>query len=1180
MRYVFEEWTLDTEQYLLYKADLSIPLQPKVFQVLQYLLTNRDRVIAKQELCEQVWPEQFISDATVESVIKAIRRAVGDDGRTQWCIQTRRGQGYRFVATLIESDADRPVPEAVATTPTPFSTLQLSLLPTEPVLNISAPSRRQLTVMFCDLVDSTLLSTQLDPEDLQEVTLAYYAACTEVIERFDGTIANYLGDGLMIFFGYPHAHEDDAQRAVRTGLGILDALDTLNRRLERDFGVRLDVRVGIHTGLVVIGSKGETGPQTPFAFGQTLNIAARLHSLARAHQVVLSEHTQRLAGAAFDYEDLGAPSLQGVATPIQVYAVRGAKSVLSRFDAATASGLASLIGREEELRLILRRWEQAKGGEGQVVLLSGEAGIGKSRLIRAVRERLATEPHTPILSQCSPYHRNSAFHPIAAQLEHAAQLTWHDTPDEKLDKLEALLAQSTEAVIDVAPLFAAILSIPTGDRYLPLHIDSREERVKTIEALVDQIVGLAAHQPVLCLVEDVHWCDPTSLEALDQLVHRIQDVPVLVVITYRPEFDAQWTSVMHATALTLNRLGRLQSTALIHQITMGKVLPTAVSSEIVAKADGIPLFVEELTKAVIESKWLYESADEYELLGPLPALAIPATLQDALTERLDRLDTAKTVAQLAATIGREFSYALLQVVSPFDEETLQHEVARLVDAELLYPRGVHPQVIYVFKHALIQETAYRSLLRKTRQQSHRQIASALEECFAETIETQPELLAYHYTEAGCDQEAVLYWYRAGQQAVKRSAHAEAIAHLTKGLMVLDAVPDSLQRTEQELMLHITLGAPLLATKGYADAEVGQVFSRARALCQHLEDPERLFQVLQGLWSFYLVRAELPIALELSEQLVDMAHRLQDDALLLEASGRLGISLFLLGQLVPAQAPLAKGLALYDPTRHRSHAFLYGQDPKVAFLCHSAWLLWLLGYPDRALQSNSEALSLARELSHPHSLSWAHLYAALVHTNRREWPAAQEQAEALIALSSEQGFAYRLAQGRILQGWTLVQQGQGEGVIEQMKKNLAFVRATGAAVYMPYFRTLLAETYGCIGRSEEGVIELSEVLTLIDKTGERFYEATVYRAQGEWLLKLADDRQAETEACFQQALTSARQQQAKSLELEAAISLSQLWQRQGRGAEAYPILAEIYGWFTEGFDTDMLQRAKTLLDQLA
>lgn len=1180
MRYAFGGCILDTEQYVLYRGALSLPLQPKVFQTLHYLLTHRDRVIAKQELREQVWPEQFISDATLEGVIKAVRQAVGDDGRTQWCIQTRRGQGYRFVAALVEPDADCQEAETDAETPAPASAHELTPAPTEPVRDLPATSRRQLTVMFCDLVDSTPLSAQLDPEDLQEVTLAYYAACTEAIQRFDGTIANYLGDGLLIFFGYPQAHEDDAQRAVRTGLGMLEAIDTLNMRLERDYETRLAVRVSIHTGPVVVGSAGEHGQQSPFAFGQTPNIAARLQSLARAHQVVLSEHTRRLAGGAFDYEDLGVQALQGVAAPMQVYGVRGTSGVLSRFEAATVSGLTPLMGREEELSLIWRRWEQAKMGEGQVLLLAGEAGIGKSRLVRAVRERVATESHIYVMSQCSPYHRNSAFHPITAQLEHAAQLAWHDTPDQKLDKLEALLAQSIEDVIDVAPLFAALLSIPTGARYPPLYLDRGEQRAKTIEALVDQIVGLASHQPVLCIVEDVHWSDPTSLEVIDLAVHRIQDVRVLLVITYRQEFDAPWMAAMPVTTLTLNRLSRAQSMALIDQVTMGKALPTAVSSDIVAKADGIPLFVEELTKAVVESKWLYESADQYELSGPLPPLAIPTTLQDTLTERLDRLDTAKAVAQLAATIGRQFSYALLQTVAPDDEETLRREVDRLVEAELLYPRGVHPKATYVFKHALIQEAAYRSLLRKTRQHYHRQIAQALEERFAETITTQPEVLAHHYTEAGCNQEAVFHWHGAGQQAVQRSAHAEAIAHLTKGLAVLAVVPDSPQRTEQELMLHITLGAPLLATKGYADAEVGQVFSRARALCQHLEDPARLFQVLQGLWGFYIVRAELQIALELGEQLVSMAHRLQDDAFLLEASGRLGISLYLLGRLVPAQKHLDQGIALYDPEKHRSHAFLYGQDPKVAFLCHTSLILWLLGYPDQALRTNHEALTLAHELLHPHSLAWAHLYAALVHALRREWPAAQEKAEALIALSSEQGFTYRLAQGRILQGWTLVQQGQGEAAIAQMQQNLAFVRTTGAQVYLPYFRVLLAEAYGEIDLPAEGLTGLSEVLTDIDKTEERFYEAGVCRAKGELLLTLSDKHQTEAEACLQHALASARRQQAKSLELEAAVSLSRLWQRQDRGAKAYPLLAEVYGWFTEGFDTDLLKKAKTLLDQLA
>jgi predicted ATPase len=589
--------------------------------------------------------------------------------------------------------------------------------------------------------------------------------------------------------------------------------------------------------------------------------------------------------------------------------------------------------------------------------------------------------------------------------------------------------------------------------------------------------------------------------------------------------------------------------------------------------------VEEVTRAVMESDWLYESDDGYELLESLPPLAIPPTLQDTLTERLDRLGTAKGVAQLAATIGREFSVTLLQALAPADKDALQQALQRLVEAGILYLRGVHPETRYLFKHVLIQEAAYSSLLKKTRQQYHRKIAQVLAEQFPAMVETQPEFLAQHYTEAGLPQEALVYWQLAGKKAMQRSAHSEAIAHLTKGLMVLQEMPDTPERIQHELALCTALGAPQIATRGYAAAEVGQVFRRARELCQYVGDPAQLFQVLQGLWGFYIVRAELQTALQLAEQLHSIAHTAQDDGFLLEAAGRLGISLFLLGDFVTARGHLEQGMALYDPVQHRSHAFLYGQDPRVACLCHAAWLLWLLGYPDQAVQRSREALTLAQELSHPHSLAFAHLYAALVHQLRREWAAAREQAEALMALSSEQGFTYRLLQGRLLQGRALVQQGQSGAAIAQMQQSLAGIRAIGAEVYRPYFQALLAAAYAQAGQPMEGLTLLSEVLTVVDKTQERFYEAGLYRLQGELLLQLPAERQTEAASCFQHALDLARRQQAKSLELEAAISLGRLWQREGRRGEACQLLTDVYGWFSEGFDTENLQEIRALCAQL-
>jgi class 3 adenylate cyclase len=708
--------------------------------------------------------------------------------------------------------------------------------------------RRQLTVLFCDLVDSTALAIQLDPEDLREVVRAYQATCAAVIQHFEGYIAQYLGDGLLVYFGYPQAHEDDAQRAVRTGLGMVEALGTLGAQGPQASGEPLAVRVGIHTGLVVVGEMGGGHRQEQLALGDTPNVAARLQSLAAPNRVVISERTRQLVGATFDLEALGPQPLKGVPTPMPIYGVRGERAAESRFEAASTAARTPLVGRTEELALVLQRWAQAQAGEGQVVLLSGEPGIGKSRLLQAVREALAAAPHLRLAYQCSPYHTHSAFYPMMAQLERAARFAPGDPPARKLDKLEALLAQGTTRVAEVAPLLAAFWSLPTGDRYPPRALSAERHKAQTIAALVDQVAGLSCQAPVLCLVEDAHWCDPTTLEVLDQLVHRVLELPVLVLITARPEFTTPWTA-SHVTTLTLTRLGRAHVAAMVAHLTAGKALPSEVLAQILARTDGVPLFVEELTTTILESELLREMGDCYALTGPLP-LAIPATVQDSLMARLDRLAPVKEVAQLGAVLGREFSYALLAAVSPLGEPALSEALERLVRAGLLFRHGQPPDAHYRFKHALVQDAAYASLLKSTRQQLHTHIATVLEAGFPALVETQPEVLARHYTEAGLAAQALPYWQRAGERAIARSANIEAISHLTTALALLTALPDAPERPQQELTLLTALGTPLVLTKGHAAPEVEATYTRARALCQQLGDSPQLFSTLVGLRRYY------------------------------------------------------------------------------------------------------------------------------------------------------------------------------------------------------------------------------------------------------------------------------------------------------------------------------------------
>jgi class 3 adenylate cyclase/predicted ATPase len=1046
------------------------------------------------------------------------------------------------------------------------------------VLHSSDAERRQLTVLFCDLADSTRLARQLDPEDLREVVLAYQAAGVEVIQRFDGHIAQYLGDGLLVYFGYPLAHEDDAQRAVRAGLGIVEAMATLNTRLEQARGIRLTVRIGIHTGPVVVGTMGSGDRHEQLALGETPNLAARLQSLAAPDTVAISSTTHRLVQGYFTCDDLGIHSLKGVETPTRVYRVVGESAAQSRLDVAAAIGLTPLVGREHEVGLLQARWAQSQDGLGQVVLLSGEAGIGKSRLVRVLAERVADEDAPQLTLRCSPYHTNSAFYPIIEHLQRLLQWHRHETPEARLATLEQALQTAGLPLTDVVPLLATLLSLPVPEQFPPLALSPQRQKQKTQEALVAWLLAETVQQPVLAVWEDLHWADPSTLELLELLLDHVPTARLLLVLTSRPGFRPPWASRSYVTQLTLTRLPRHQSEEMVLRVTGGKPMPAEVLAQVVAKTDGIPLFVEELVKTILEADLVQEEADHYVLRGPLPPLAIPATLHDALMARLDRLAVVKDVAQLSAVLGREFTYELLRAVAPLDEATVQQALAQLVEAELLYQRGMPPQATYVFKHALIQDTAYQALLKGTRQQYHQRIAQVLEQQFPETVAMQPELLAQHYTEAGLAEQAVGYWYKAGQRAHERSAHVEAIGHLRKGLAIFTTLPDTLEHHQQELNVQVTLGRVLMATKGVGAPDTGAAYHRARELCQKVGETPQVFPVLGGLVIFYINRGEPQTARELGAQMLSLAQRVRDPAALANAHILLGNTLYFLRAWDVARTHLEQGIAFYNAQQPRTQGFLTETHQGVFGLIRLAQVLWSLGYPDQALERSREALTLARELAHPASVASALLFAAEVHMYRREGQSTYEQAEAAFELAREHGFAFRVAQATILRGWTLVEQGQGETGIAQMRQGLAAFRATGAELARSYYPALLAEAHGRMGQREEGLQVVAEALARSDSSGGG--EVELYRLKGELLLTRSAEHHTEAERCFRQALEIARHQQAKSLELRAAMSLSRLWQRQSKRAEARELLAPIHDWFTEGFDTPDLQEAKALLETLA
>jgi class 3 adenylate cyclase/predicted ATPase len=1137
-----------------------------VAQVIE-LLRSRERV-SYRALKLQLQIDDETIEALKDELIYAQRLAVDEESRV-----------LVWTGGVGATPAPAPTPSTSGSSDIPQD-LPVEVAPRPVDTRPPEAERRQLTVLFCDLVGSTPLSGQLDPEDLRTVVRAYQEAAAEVIRHYEGHIAQYLGDGLLVYFGYPTAHEDDPRRAVHAGLGIVQAVATLNSRLAAPYEVQLAVRLGIHTGPVVVGQMGGGGRHEHLALGETPNLAARLQSLAPANAVVISAVTARLVRGTFALEDLGTHALSGVAEPMAVSLVRSLLATPGRDEEFVTAGVPLLVGRDEEVGLLRRRWEQSKAGLGQVVFVSGEAGIGKSALVEALRVQVRAEGMPRIVVRCSPYHTNSALYPVITHLEHLLQFEPDDPPATKLAKLEAGLQPSGLPLAEVVPLFAGLLSVPLpAERHAPLTLTPHQQKQQTLDALVAWLAAEAERQPVLVAWEDLYWADPTTLEMLGLVIEQAPTVPMLHVLTYRPEFSPPWPPRSHITPLVLNRLERPQVEALIAHWAGGKRLPAAVVQHIVAKTDGVPLYVEELTKMLLASPLLREEPDEYVLTGPLRTVAIPDTLQDALMARLDQLNRAKEVAQLGAVLGREFAYELLQAIAPLDEEILQAGLAQLVAAELLYQRGRPPRARYLFKHALIQDAAYTSLLKSIRQQVHQQVAQVLEVRFPALVETQPELVAQHYTAAGCTEPAVVYWRRAGQQASDRSAYLEAISHLTTGIELLTTLPEAPVRTQHALTLHIALGAALQVTKGHAAPEVERAYTQAYALCQQVGEPPELVPVLFGLWRFYVVRPQLHTAREFGDTLLRLAQRTDDPALAVIAPYALGIVWFFLGALPTARLHLEAGIARYTPDQRRAPVFRIGLDPGITCRAFAALTVWFLGYPDQALAHLHEALALAHELAHPYTLAHARYMAAMVSQMRRDVPAVHEHAEAAVALSTEQDFTLWAAWGTSVRGWALAMQGQGEAGMVQVRQGIVACRATGAGVLVPYFCTLLADVSAHLGHTEEGLQALTEAHTLIEQHEERWWEAEIARLRGVLLLRQTGTPQVEAETWLRRALDVARRQEAKSLELRAAMSLARLWQQQGKRAEAYDLLAPVYGWFTEGFDTADLQEAKTLLDEL-
>ena len=1027
--------------------------------------------------------------------------------------------------------------------------------------------------MSCGAIGVAARADGIGLEELLETIGAFQHCASEIVGRHSGFVASRLGNSVLVLFGYPAAHEHDAERAIHAGLELCAAVRTLSP----DADVPMRCRVGVATGMVIVGDLVGAGEVPDHGIvGDTPDLAARLQSSAQPDTVTIEPTTWRLIGNLFDCRDLGALDTNSDTEPIRRWLVLGESVVASRFEALRGSKLTPLVGRDEEIDLLLRRWARAKAGDGHIVLVSGEAGLGKSRITAEFEERLHTEPHLCLRYFCSPYHQDSALFPIIDQLGRAAGFARDDRPALKLEKLEVLLARAAPLDEDVAFL-ADLISLPASERHPLPNLSPQRKKERTLEALIRQLKGLAHEKPVVTVWEDAHWLDPTSRELLDLTVERVRSLPVLLIVTFRPELQPPWAGQPQVSMVALNRLDRRDCTTLITQIAGGKTLPDEVVFAIADRTDGVPLFVEELTKSVLERGLLREENDRYVLDRPLQPLAIPATLHALLLARLDRLVSARGVAQIGAAIGRKFSYALLRAVSRLPEDEMQTAVGQLVASELVFQRGTPPDAVYSFKHALVQDAAHGSLLRKARQQLHAQIASALETHSPEIIESQPELLAQHYAEAGLVERAVAFWGKAGRRSVARSAMAEAAAQFQKGLDQLSLLPDIPERRQKELEFSSALGAALNVAKGSAALETGQAYARARALWEELGSPVEFVEVPCGQSRYHAHRGELDRAQSLAEDLLHLSRRRNDSAGLVVGHYSAGRNLMWVGSFASSRSHLETVLALYDPNSHHSLLRQTGIHPQLAAQAALGIVLFCLGFPDQALAQSNKAIAEARRLPHPPTLAMSLGMDALLLSIIGDVVGLEQRVDGLVAIATDQGFPFYRATGAIFRGWVKAKNADVTEGLSLVRSGSNAYCATGATVWMPLYIALLAGVCEIAGQIEEAAARLDQALQLVERTGERWFAAELDRQKGRLLLRQGHPEAAEE--LYRKALSVAREQEAKLWELRAAASLARLWRDQGRCAAARDLLAPVYGWFTEGFATPDLKAAKMLLDEL-
>lgn len=1054
----------------------------------------------------------------------------------------------------------------------------------------AAAERRQLTVMFCDLVESSQLAEKLDPEDLRDVFLAYQELCAKAITSAEGYIARYLGDGVLIYFGVPQAHEDDARRAVSSGLKILEALKRLNPQIMKKWGERLSIRIGIHTGLVIVGEMGVKEAPDPMAIvGATPTIAARLQSVAQPNTLVISAATHRLVRGFFECQTLERRKLKGITQPISTFQVVRESTAKNRFEVAEKSGLTPFVNRTSETAVLAHTWEQVIAGQTQAILLQGEAGMGKSRLVWEIKKNIIQTQEVWLTDvQGSPYYRNSAFYPITELLKRFTfSFSQEDTEAEKLVKIEQFMTECSLDLDIYVPLFASLLAVPFESKYPSLSLTPERQKQKTIEALTDVCLALAKRQPVLIVIEDLHWMDASTLDAISYFLDHIRDHPLLILLTCRPEFISPWGDQPHLQFLQLNSLVQQDIQLIVEQTAQEKSLPKEVVQQIVQKTDGIPLFVEELTKTVLEADFNDDASHTKSGNETGVSLAIPTTLHDSLIERLDRLSGVKEVAQLCATVGREFDYELLEEISQWNQATLRNGLGQLVEVGLLYQEGTPPFSGYQFKHALIQDAAYQSLVKIRRQSYHQRIADTLESRDVDQVSTRPELLAHHFTEAGLFEQAIQYWQQAGQRDLEQAANLEAIAHFTRGIELLNNIPGGHQRDQLELQMQLGLAPAFMAIKGWASVEVEQTCIRAKELSIKVEDQQSLSNALWGLWTNYFLRGQMNEASEAAGEVMQRAQMIDQPIMYETACHAVGYTQFYSGEYVDAKEMATEGLSRFDLESERHLVLATQLSSAVCIRMFLAGSLWMLGYPEQLPEQVEAAMALAQKLQHLPNKAYA--LGASLHQYHltRNLPLVQEKAEELLNISQAEGFLLWIPVAMLFHGWSAALQGRVQDGLQEMLQGLELFKKTGTSVIFPQVMGMLAEVYWLAECVDEAFDALEEGVQEATSRNEHHMEPELYRLKAEFLWRkscsdpgILQQSDIETvEGYFQKAVLLARKQQAIMLELRAILGLSHIWYSQGKVAIARENVSKIYSKFTEGWSTPDLRQARDFLGEL-